>query len=122
MRKKTTPETRERGQASAQTQAGGLIAKGVKNDKRSAKDTCALDNRSHRTTAALEVRSYHAISQPPRSTWPSSASSASLQLGRLSGCRGRRSACFTAHYGVTAHFGTDASTEPAAMRVDTKTR
>ena len=63
MRKKTPPKTQERGQASAQPQAGGLIAKEAKRSRRSAKDSYALDNRSHRTTAASVVRSDRARSR-----------------------------------------------------------
>ena len=50
MRKKTAPSTREHRTASISRQSG-LIAKG-ENDKQSAMDKCALDNRSHRTSCA----------------------------------------------------------------------
>ena len=57
MRKKTAPLPQEHRDASS-SRHPGLIAKG-KNNKQSATDKCALDNRSHRTPvsrAGLRVR------------------------------------------------------------------
>jgi hypothetical protein len=49
MRKKTEPNKSRKHVSASQPKQGGLIVKGAKKAQQSAKDSYALDNRSHRT-------------------------------------------------------------------------